>query len=419
MNKTFNLLFFIKKSKIKANGTAPIYLRITIDGIPKEISSKRYISPTKWDSKLQKVIGNTEDVRTMNAYLKTLEQEVYEAHHMMMKDKTIATSTSLKSKLFGIQPRSRMIVPIFQDHNDKIKSLVGQEYAPGTLQRYETSLKHTKEFLQWKFEVSNFDIIDIDHAFITDYEYFLRSVRKCGNNTAVKYIKNFKKIIKICLANGWLDKDPFANYKSKVREVEREYLSQEEVQTIYNKKFATERLNLVSDIFVFSCFTGLAYIDVKNLMQSNISLGIDGKRWIFTHRQKTESPSRIPLLQIPEEIIKKYAANPQCLNEDRLLPVLSNQKMNSYLKEIAGVCGINKELTFHIARHTFATTITLTNGVPIESVSKMLGHKSLKTTQHYAKILDKKVSDDMQLLRDKFQINSPAAAQEPISKSAQ
>jgi len=419
MNKTFNLLFFVKKSKIKANGTAPIYLRITIDGIPKEISSKRNVLPTKWDSKLQKVIGNTEEVKTINAYLKTLEQEVYEAHHMMMKDKKIATSTALKSQLFGIEARARMIIPIFQDHNNKIKSLVGQEYAPGTLERYETSMKHTKEFLQWKFGVSDFDINKIDHAFITDYEYFLRSVRKCANNTAVKYIKNFKKIIRICIANGWLDKDPFANYKSKVREVERDFLSQEEVQAIYTKKFATDRLNLVSDIFVFSCFTGLAYIDVKNLTQSNISLGIDGKRWIFTHRQKTESPSRIPLLQIPEEIIQKYASHPQCLNQDRLLPVLSNQKMNSYLKEIAGVCGINKELTFHIARHTFATTITLTNGVPIESVSKMLGHKSLRTTQHYAKILDKKVSDDMQLLRDKFNLNSANTHQESTTKSAQ
>jgi len=415
MNKTFNLLFFVKKSKIKANGTAPIYLRITIDGIPKEISSKRNVSPAKWDSKLQKVIGNTEEVKTINAYLKTLEQEVYEAHHLMMKDKKIATSSALKSKLFGIEERARMIIPIFQDHNDKIKSLVGQEYAPGTLERYETSLKHTKEFLQWKYSVSDFDITEIDHAFITDYEYFLRSVRKCANNTAVKYIKNFKKIIRICIANGWLEKDPFANYKSKVREVERDFLSQDEVQAIYTKKFATDRLNLVSDIFVFSCFTGLAYIDVKNLTQSNISLGIDGKRWIFTHRQKTESPSRIPLLQIPEEIIQKYASNPQCLNEERLLPVLSNQKMNSYLKEIAGVCGINKELTFHIARHTFATTITLTNGVPIESVSKMLGHKSLRTTQHYAKILDKKVSDDMQLLREKFQVPATPQVQESTS----
>ncbi|SDH06065.1 Site-specific recombinase XerD [Flavobacterium omnivorum] len=402
MNKTFNLLFFIKKSKIKANGTAPIYLRITIDGVPKEIASKRYIEPSKWDNKLQKITGISDEVKSLNRYLKTLEQEVYDAHHNMMKDKTASTSTFLKAKLQGTDQRARMLIPIFQDHNNKVETLVGQEFAPGTLERYKTSLKHTVEFIQWKYSVSDIDIKDIDHSFITEYEFFLRSVRKCANNTAIKYIKNFKKIVKICISNGWLDKDPFANYKSKIREVERDYLTQEEVQDIYSKEFATERLNLVKDIFVFSCFTGLAYIDVKNLTVSNISMGIDGGKWIFTHRQKTETASRIPLLPIPEELLLKYANHPQCINEDKLLPILSNQKMNSYLKEIADVCGINKDLTFHIARHTFATTVTLTNGVPIESVSKMLGHKSIKTTQHYAKILDKKVSEDMDLLKSKL-----------------
>jgi site-specific recombinase XerD len=402
MNKTFNLLFFIKKSKIKANGTAPIYLRITIDGIPKEISSKRTIQPERWDNKLQKVSGSSDEVKSLNAYLKTLEQKVYDAHHTIMKDKATATASSLKSKLQGTEERARMLILIFQEHNDKVETLVGQEFAPGTLERYKTSLKHTIEFLQWKYSTSDINIKDIDHAFITEYEFFLRSVRKCANNTAVKYIKNFKKIIKICISNGWLDKDPFVNYKAKIREVEREFLSQEEIQTIYAKEFVTERLNQVKDIFVFACFTGLAYIDVKQLTVSNISMGIDGGKWIFTHRQKTETASRIPLLPIPEELIQKYAEHPQCINENKLLPVLSNQKMNSYLKEIADVCGIKKDLTFHIARHTFATTVTLTNGVPIESVSKMLGHKNIKTTQHYAKILDKKVSEDMKILKDKF-----------------
>ena len=402
MNKTFNLLFFIKKSKIKANGTAPIYLRITIDGKPKEIASKRYIEPEKWDSRLQKVSGSSEEVKSLNFYLKTLEQQVYDAHHSMMKDKTTATASSLKSKLQGTEQRARMLVPIFQKHNDKVETLVGQEFPPGTLERYKTSLKHTIEFIEWKYSVSDIDIKNIDHTFITEYEFFLRSVRKCSNNTAVKYIKNFKKIVKLCISNGWLEKDPFVNYKAKIREVEREFLSQEEIQTIYEKVFTTERLNQVKDIFVFACFTGLAYIDVKQLTLSNISMGIDGGKWIFTHRQKTETASRIPLLPIPEELIKKYATHPQCINENKLLPVLSNQKMNSYLKEIADVCDIKKDLTFHIARHTFATTVTLTNGVPIESVSKMLGHTNIKTTQHYAKILDKKVSDDMQVLRGKF-----------------
>ena len=226
MNKTFNLLFFVKKSKIKANGTAPIYLRITIDGKPKEIASKRYIQPDKWDNKLQKVSGSSDEVKSLNMYLKTLEQQVYDAHHTLMKDKAIATASILKTKLQGTEQRARMLVPIFQEHNDKVETLVGQEFAPGTLERYKTSLKHTIEFIQWKYSVSDIDIKDIDHAFITEYEFFLRSVRKCANNTAVKYIKNFKKIVKLSISNGWLDKDPFVNYKAKIREVEREFLSQ-------------------------------------------------------------------------------------------------------------------------------------------------------------------------------------------------
>jgi integrase len=204
------------------------------------------------------------------------------------------------------------------------------------------------------------------------------------------------------LANNWIDRNPFSNYKAKVREVERVYLSEGEIQNIINKDFKTDRLSLVRDIFLFSCFTGLAYIDVKNLTKSHISLGIDGEKWIFTHRQKTETASKIPILPITQMIIDKYEDHPESNNQNRLLPILSNQKMNAYLKEIAGVCEINKELTFHIARHTFATTVTLTNGVPIESVSKMLGHKNLRTTQHYAKVLDKKVSEDMMILRNKM-----------------
>jgi site-specific recombinase XerD len=201
-----------------------------------------------------------------------------------------------------------------------------------------------------------------------------------------------------------------------VKEVERAFLVEEEIQAIVSKEFATERLNQVKDIFLFSCFTGLAYIDVKKLTKNNITIGIDGEKWIYTNRQKTDTRSNIPLLPMAEEIIAKYKEHPQCVNEGKLLPVLSNQKMNAYLKEMADLCGINKELTFHIARHTFATTVTLTNGVPIESVSKMLGHKNLRTTQHYAKILDRKVSEDMQILRTKFKKSMQAKQRGCLSK---
>ncbi|WP_312824413.1 site-specific integrase [Epilithonimonas sp.] len=185
--------------------------------------------------------------------------------------------------------------------------------------------------------------------------------------------------------------------------MERPYLTKEEIQAIYDKEFASERLSQVRDIFLFSCYTGFAYVDVKKLSKSHINVGIDGDKWIFTNRQKTNTSTRVPLLPLAQELILKYEEHPECVNLNVLFPVLSNQKMNSYLKEIANVCGINKELTFHIARHTFATTVTLSNGVPIESVSKMLGHTNIKTTQHYAKILDKKVSDDMSILRRKLQ----------------
>ena len=184
--------------------------------------------------------------------------------------------------------------------------------------------------------------------------------------------------------------------------MDRSFLTEAELQDMAAKQFPTERLNYVRDIFLFSCFTGLAYADVKKLKRSEIRIGVDGEKWIFTKRQKTDTPSRIPLLPMAQEITNRYQDYPPCVNADKLLPVLSNQKMNAYLKEIAGTCGINKNLTFHIARHTFATTVTLSNGVPLETVSKMLGHKSLKQTQHYAKILDKKISEDMMVLRNKL-----------------
>jgi len=414
MKTKVSILFYAKRAKASVNGLVPIYTRITINGKRIELSSNRFVEISKWSTEAGKMKGNSEEARSINSHLDMLRIQIIDMQMELVHKKIPVTAETLKSKILGVDERARMLIPIFQDHNNKIKELVGKEYAPGTLERYKTSLSHTIEFLQWKYKISDIEINKIDHAFVTDYEFWLRSVRNCANNTAVKYIKNFSKIIKLCLANDWLDKNPFANYKSKVKEVERVYLSEEEIQSIINKDFKTERLSLVRDIFLFSCFTGLAYIDVKNLTKSHISIGIDGEKWIFTHRQKTETASKIPILPVTQMIIDKYLDHPKSNNEDRLLPIFTNQKMNAYLKEIAGVCEIEKELTFHIARHTFATTITLTNGVPIESVSKMLGHKNLRTTQHYAKVLDKKVGEDMKILREKFSLLTTNQVQKTI-----
>jgi site-specific recombinase XerD len=400
MQTKISILFYAKKAKSTTEGLVPIYQRVTIDGKRIEISTKRYVEISKWSSQQGKMKGNSNEAYSLNTYLDILKSLVYSYQKDLIQEGKQVNWETMRAKIIGeTNEKCRTLIPIFQDHNKKMEALLGKEYAPGTLERYKTSLIHTQDFLQWKFKVSDIDIRKIDHAFITDYEFYLRSVRKCNNNTAVKYIKNFGKIIRICIANGWIDKNPFFNYKAKIKEVERVFLTDEEIQTVTKKQFTSDRLELVRDIFLFSCYTGLAYIDVKQLTPNNISIGIDGEKWILTNRQKTDTQSNIPLLPFAEAMINKYKEHPQCLNQNRLLPVLSNQKMNSYLKEIVDVCGIQKELTFHIARNTFATTVTLNNNVPIESVSKMLGHRSIKTTQHYAKILDKKVSQDMQKLR--------------------
>lgn len=402
MNNTFNLLFYVKKSKINSVGEAPIYLRITIDSKICEISTKRTIQPSKWNSNTQKPNGLSEEMKMLGFYLKTLEQKVYNTYHELLRDKIKVTSESLKNKLLGKGEKARTLIPVFKDHNDRMEKLLGIEFAKGTLTRYKTCLKHIQGFLNWKYNLTDIDLKKVDYAFLNDFEFFLKTEKSCNNNSALKYIKNFGKIIRICLANEWMQKDPFLNYHSKFDEVTRMFLNEEEINTIFKKDFRNERLSLVRDIFLFNCFTGLAYIDTQKLTHQNITTGLDGSQWIYTKRQKTKTTSNIPLLIQAEKIIEKYNSHPACIISGRLLPVLSNQKMNAYLKEIADLCGINKELTYHIARHTFATTVTLSNGVSIESVSKMLGHKSIKTTQHYAKILDKKISEDMMLLKQKF-----------------
>jgi site-specific recombinase XerD len=319
------------------------------------------------------------------------------------------TAEAVKNAYFGITEKSKTVLEVFQYHNDQMKALINKDYSFGTYERYCTALCHTKEFIEYKYRVSDFPIKQINHEFITEFEFYLKSVRKCSHNTAIKYLTNFKKIVRICLGNGWIDKDPFISYRFQLREVEREILHEHELQAIADKQFASSRLEQVRDIFLFCCFTGLAYSDVKKLSKENLIIGIDGGKWVKVNRTKTDTRSSIPVLPMAQAILDKYANHPKCMADGTLLPVSSNQKMNDYLKEIAAVCGIDKNITFHIARHSFATTVTLQNDVPIESVSKMLGHKSIKTTQHYAKVLDKKVSSDMALLKVKMNQLSDSA----------
>ncbi|WP_162127509.1 site-specific integrase [Flavobacterium phycosphaerae] len=405
MKTKITLHFYAKSTKMNADGKLPIYIRLTVDGQRMEFSTKKFIDKSKWSPELAKMKGQNEEARSINSYLDMMRSKVLGAEMTLLHKEEPVTVENVKSIISGIYKNHRTLVKVFEDHNNKMRELVGKQYAWGTLQRFEVTLNHLQNFLSWKSNDDDIALIKIDHAFITEFEFYLRSVKNCANNTAVKYVRNLRKIVNICLNNDWLEKDPFSKYEGKVYEVDKEFLTEDELKKIYSKKFMNTRLEQVRDIFIFCCFTGLAYIDVQQLKRDHLGIGIDGNRWIFKNRQKTDTSSKIPLLPVAEELIKKYEEHPKCINEDRILPVLSNQKMNSYLKEIGDVCGINKEITFHMARHTFATSVTLTNGVPIESVSKMLGHRSLRTTQHYAKIVDKRVSDDMAILKEKLSGN--------------
>jgi len=402
LEKSFSLLFYIKRQKNYSKGPVPIYMRITVNGCRTELSTGRTIEPDRWNAPTNRGNGNKEEIKSLNAFLDTLQVKVFEARRKAVESNATITSSLLRDILKGQEDKPRMLLEMFEKHNKQVEALVGSEFARGTHIRYQTAMDHIKNFLIHKSGTSDIDIRKLDYEFISEYCFWLKSVRKCNHNTALKYISNFRKIVNIALSNGWLLKDPFLGFKMHQKEVIRKVLSKEDLQKIYDKEIALERLDQVRDIFLFSCYTGLSYADVRKLKRTEIVKGIDGEQWIFTSRQKTETASRIPLLPITLRILDKYKNHPQCTEHNKVLPVSSNQKMNAYLKEIADLCKINNSLTFHIARHTFATTVTMSNGVPIESISKMLGHKNIRTTQHYAKILDRKVSDDMLLLKSKL-----------------
>jgi integrase len=402
MRTSLSLLYRLKKQKNYKTGPVPIYLRITVEGQRAEIAMSRQCEPNKWNTQSGRAKGTKEDIKQLNCFLDDTQNKILELHRQMNESDDLITAETLKNRFTGKTGKTKTLITVFEDHNEKMRALVGQEFEKSTLQRYETALMHTRDFMDWKYNVSDLTVSKINFEFLNEFEYYLRSVRKCANNSAIKYIKNLGKIVRICLGNGWLTVDPYINYKPKTTKVHRVVLTKDDLVNIASKRFSIERLDQVRDIFLFSCYTGLAYVDVKKLKRSEIEKGIDGKLWIHTYRQKTDSLSRIPLLPTALSIIQKHEDHPQCIADDLLLPVISNQKMNAYLKEIADVCGIDKLLTFHIARHTFATTITLNNGVPIETVAKMMGHSSIKTTQIYAKVLDHKISDDMEMLRSKL-----------------
>jgi len=280
--------------------------------------------------------------------------------------------------------------------------LIGKDFSESTVEKFETSLNTLKAFIKKTTKKDDILLKEINRVFIQDFEFYLKAERNMQHNSALKHLKNLKKIIRIAIANEWMKKDPFVGIQFKHDKIDVEFLSQEELQRIMNKGFTIKRLEVVRDIFCFCCFTGLAFIDVKQLNPTHLVKDSNGSLWVRKPRQKTGNMCNIPVIHSAKVILDKYNDHPECLKNNVLLPVLSNQKMNSYLKEIADLCGITKKLSTHVARHTAATVVFLANNVSIENVAKMLGHSSTKMTQHYAKVLDSSILRDMQQVEAKF-----------------
>lgn len=394
--------FYVKRTKPLKNGEVPIYVKITADEVYDELSILKSIHPDKWDKEKNGASGKSKEANDLNSYLRHVRCRLEDHVKMLYEKGKEITARSIKNSYLGIDPDNKKVVGLFEEHNKSIKLLKGKDFAPATIQRYETCLLHLKNYIKEKYKVDDMGINKVNPDFIKGFELYLKTVRKCNHNSTMKYIKNFKKIVRNAFQNGWLRQDPFANIKLRLNKVDKGFLTEEELSLIMNKKFSMERLENVKDVFLIGCFTGLAYSDLKNLKPEHLVKGDDGRMWIHTRRMKTDQISHIPLLPVALSIIEKYQFNPYCLIHEVLLPVYSNQKLNSYLKEIADACGITKNMSTHMARHTFATTVTLNNDIPIESVSKMLGHSTIAMTQNYARLLDKKVGNDMEKIRDKF-----------------
>lgn len=403
MQSTFRILFYLKRDKQKTDGTMPIMCRITIDGQASRFNTKASISPELWNAKAAKAVGKSKEVVEINSLLDAINASIYKIYYDLQTRENNVTSERVKNCFLGIGIKSQTVLELFKQHNSDIEKLVGISRTKATLQKYEIAYKRMADFIKEYYNLSDISLKDVNHQFLRNFEIYLTTSCNCGPNTTAKFLQRFRTIIILAKNNGWIVKDPFANYKIRFQKVDRGFLTEDQIKKLMNKAFNLKRLEQVRDVFVFSCYTGLAYIDVKNLRQANIRKSFDGKLWIMGKREKTGVNFNIPLLDIAKEILDKYAGT---LPDEKVLPVLSNQKMNAYLKEIGTICEIEKELTYHLARHTFAT-LTLSKGVSIESVSKMLGHSNIKTTQIYAKITDAKVSNDMAAFAKKIESQEP------------
>lgn len=399
MKSTFRTLFYLKKNQPKSNGLVPIVVRVTINTQAVQFGCKLDINPEIWDVKAGKAIGRSKEASGVNTALDSLRVAIRKSYDKQMEDYGYAMPEKIRNQVLGLEKGAKSLVEYIDLHNQQYENRVGVNTTRTTFIRYKLIKERVQDFLKLKYNVSDIPIRDLTPVVLENFYLYLRKDCKCENNSSMKTMQRLRKIVYFAKNMGEVMADPYQSFRVHFESVDREILTEEEIHMIYNKEFITGRLEQVRDIFIFSCFTGLSYIDMANLIDEDIKEAFDGNLWIMTKRQKTNVNSNIRLLDIPKAILEKYKGQQK---NGKCLPVVSNQKMNEYLKEIATICGINKSVTCHVGRHSFATSIALSNGVPIESVSKMLGHTSIRTTQIYAKITDRKISKDMDLLAQKM-----------------
>jgi integrase len=403
-HNTFSVIFYLRRYKTDNDGKTPIYARITVDGKRLDISVKRSIEEANWNVNKGMAKGSRQEIVMLNNYLEKYRSGIVECYQQLLLKKKIITADLIKETFLGVDQKNLTISKMMEYHNREEKDSL--EW--GTMKNYLTTQKYVLSFLKDRFKTSDKFLSELNYKFILDFESYLRQVKdkhgnkSMANNGVMKHLERFGKMVNLAVKLEWIERNPFHSFQLKFDKVERQFLTKPELLSIEKKEFNGPRLQSVADFFIFSCYTGLAYIDVFNLRPSHIVEINEGDFWIRTTRQKTNTPVTVPILPKALAILQKYRDHPQSQSLGKVFPVVSNQKLNSYLKEIADVCGITKPLTFHIARHTFATTITLTNGVPIESISKMLGHTKLSTTQVYAKVVESKLGFDMAQLRDRL-----------------
>lgn len=401
---SFRVLFFIKKTKLRKNGEAPICMRVTLNGERAEVLIKRTVNPQKWNAQKEYATGNDKATQELNYYIDSSRAKVLAIQREMLMEREPISAKTIIDRFFGrnYNDEQKTLIELYTDHNKDIRSMIGKGYAEVTVNRFDSSLIKLKDFLQHQYETTDITFAHMDNMFIRKFDVYLRS--KCGlhHNTVLKHMKNLKKIYRIAQANGWVKRDAFFGYLFKEQETVIEFLTKDEILRIIEAKFESPQLDLVRDIFLFCCFTGLAYIDAKTLRPQHIVTDDEGQLWIKKKRQKTGSPCSVELVTFAVKILEKYKEHPVCVSQNVCLPVYSNIVMNGYLNDIAKLCGIEKPITTHIARHSCATSVLLANKVSIENVSKILGHKSVKMTQRYAKVLDASIKSDMRKVEEAF-----------------